>query len=230
MVLQAQGKLDEALACYRRALELRPDYAEAHNNLGNALRNQGKLDEAVGLLPPGGGTEAGLCRGPQQPGRCLAGSRGKLDEAVACCRRALELKPDYAEAHNNLGNAWRTRGTWTRRSPVTGGHWNCGRTMPRPTATWASPSRSKGRLDEAIACYRRALELQAGPCRAAQQPALRPAFLTPATMPRHSTKSTAAGTSATPRPWRNSSRHIATTVLPTAACGSAMSRRTFATT
>jgi tetratricopeptide (TPR) repeat protein len=32
-----QGKLDEAIACYRRALELKPDFAEAHNNLGNAL-------------------------------------------------------------------------------------------------------------------------------------------------------------------------------------------------
>ena len=36
-----QGKLDEAVACYRRALELKPDYAEAHNNLGNALRTRG---------------------------------------------------------------------------------------------------------------------------------------------------------------------------------------------
>ena len=42
-----QGKLDEAVACYRRALELKPDFAEAHNNLGNALKDQGKLDEAV---------------------------------------------------------------------------------------------------------------------------------------------------------------------------------------
>ena len=31
----------------RRALELKPDYAEAHNDLGNAFYEQGKLDEAV---------------------------------------------------------------------------------------------------------------------------------------------------------------------------------------
>ena len=31
--MKDQGKLDEALACYRRALELKPDYAEAHSNL-----------------------------------------------------------------------------------------------------------------------------------------------------------------------------------------------------
>ena len=45
--MKDQGNLDEAVACYRRALELKPDFAEAHNNLGNALKDQGKLDEAV---------------------------------------------------------------------------------------------------------------------------------------------------------------------------------------
>ena len=45
--MKDQGKLDEAVACYRRALELKPDFAEAHNNLGVALKEQGKLDEAV---------------------------------------------------------------------------------------------------------------------------------------------------------------------------------------
>ena len=39
--------MDEAVACYRRALELKPDFTEAHINLGNALKDQGKLDEAV---------------------------------------------------------------------------------------------------------------------------------------------------------------------------------------
>jgi len=37
---------------------------------------------------------------------------------------ALELKPDFAEAHNNLGNAFRARGSWRKRSPATAGHWN----------------------------------------------------------------------------------------------------------
>jgi tetratricopeptide (TPR) repeat protein len=41
-----QGDLDNALACYRRALSLQPDFADAYNNLGNALKELGHLAEA----------------------------------------------------------------------------------------------------------------------------------------------------------------------------------------
>ena len=45
--MRDQGKLEEAIAEYRAAIRLKPDFAEAHCNLGNALTDQGKLDEAV---------------------------------------------------------------------------------------------------------------------------------------------------------------------------------------
>ncbi len=38
--------MDEAVACYRRALELKPDFAEAHGNLGSALVELGDLQGA----------------------------------------------------------------------------------------------------------------------------------------------------------------------------------------
>ena len=37
----------ERSACYQRALQLKPDFAEAHNNLGNVFMDQGKPDEAA---------------------------------------------------------------------------------------------------------------------------------------------------------------------------------------
>jgi protein O-GlcNAc transferase len=40
-------RLAEAKACFRRVLVARPDYAEGYSNLGVALKDQGKLDEAV---------------------------------------------------------------------------------------------------------------------------------------------------------------------------------------
>ena len=47
MVSKALGKLEEAVQAYKKAIDIKPDYAELHNNLGNAFRNQNKLDEAI---------------------------------------------------------------------------------------------------------------------------------------------------------------------------------------
>ena len=38
----------EAGEAFQRAIQARPDFAEAHSNLGFALRNTGRLDEAIG--------------------------------------------------------------------------------------------------------------------------------------------------------------------------------------
>ncbi len=46
-MLRDLGKLEEAVASYRKALVIKPDFAEAYNNLGNALSDLGKLEEAV---------------------------------------------------------------------------------------------------------------------------------------------------------------------------------------
>ena len=47
LAFQDQGKLEEAIKSYNKALSLKPDFAEAYNNMGIALRDQGKLDEAI---------------------------------------------------------------------------------------------------------------------------------------------------------------------------------------
>jgi tetratricopeptide (TPR) repeat protein len=48
--LSHQGRLDEAITEYRRAIRLNPANASAHRSLGTALHDQGKADEAVAEL------------------------------------------------------------------------------------------------------------------------------------------------------------------------------------
>ena len=43
----ACGQTDEAIAHYRKALEIKPDCVEAHNNLGLALVGRGQTDAAI---------------------------------------------------------------------------------------------------------------------------------------------------------------------------------------
>ena len=102
--LQAQGKLDEAIAECRTAIKLQPDFAEAHNDLGAILCDQvhdypaaeAAFRQAIRLKPNGAKAHMNL-------GNALK-AQGKLDAAIAEYRTAIKLKPDYAEAHDSLGN------------------------------------------------------------------------------------------------------------------------------
>ena len=45
--ITCEGRWGEAVACFREALRLRPDFPEAHDHLGVALSNQGECSEAI---------------------------------------------------------------------------------------------------------------------------------------------------------------------------------------
>jgi tetratricopeptide (TPR) repeat protein len=101
---RALHKVPEAIACYRRALELKPDFAQARNNLGIALKDQGKFDEAIDCWRRTLELKPDYTDAQNNLGAAFK-DQGKLDEAIACCRRVVELKPDDAVARNNLGGA-----------------------------------------------------------------------------------------------------------------------------
>ena len=46
-MLQRQGKLEEALRAFDKSISIKPDYAEAFNNMGIVLQRQGKLEKAI---------------------------------------------------------------------------------------------------------------------------------------------------------------------------------------
>jgi Flp pilus assembly protein TadD len=111
--LATQGKLDEAIAHYREAIRIRPDFRpdfpEAHNYLGIALARQGKLDEAIAHYSEALRINPAYAQAHNNLGAALA-TQGKLDEAIAHYSEALRINPAYAEAHNNLGVALATQG------------------------------------------------------------------------------------------------------------------------
>jgi predicted O-linked N-acetylglucosamine transferase (SPINDLY family) len=104
ITLQEQGRIDEAIDCYRKVLALRPAFPDAHFNLGNAYKDQGRLEEAIASY------ERAVALAPDFPaaqvnlGSALM-QRGRHQEAVACFRKALALEPKLAEAWFNLGIA-----------------------------------------------------------------------------------------------------------------------------
>src|SRR5262249_47497884 len=91
------GLIEEAAAHCRQALALRPDFAGAHNNLANALRDLGRHEEAAAhydqacMLTPDSAA-AHYNRG------LLYRKLSRIDEAAACFERAVAAAPDFMEA------------------------------------------------------------------------------------------------------------------------------------
>ena len=46
---QSLGNLDKAIQAYKKAISIKPDYADAYYNIDNVLKTQGNLDEAIKL-------------------------------------------------------------------------------------------------------------------------------------------------------------------------------------
>src|SRR5262249_15112457 len=53
LALNGRGQVDEAIACWRKAIELDEKYAEAHCNLGHLLKSRGQFAESLTALKRG---------------------------------------------------------------------------------------------------------------------------------------------------------------------------------
>ncbi len=98
----AVGDQAAAEAAYRRAKAVRPDYAEAHYNLGVLLQQQGRLAEAESAYQQALAAKPDYAESYANLGALLQ-EQARPDKAEAAYRQAIAFNPDYAEAHFNLG-------------------------------------------------------------------------------------------------------------------------------
>ena len=79
-----------------------PQKARPHNNLGNALRRQGKLSEAIYHFKEALRIDPNYAKAHNNLGIVLA-TQGDAETALSHFYLALELNPSYAEAYSNIG-------------------------------------------------------------------------------------------------------------------------------
>jgi tetratricopeptide (TPR) repeat protein len=102
--LQTQGKLDEAAQVNLQVLDLKPDYYDAHNNLGMIYDRQGLKQEALKEFRLSLAIQPDQVMVHSKIGRILADTH-HLPEAVEEFTQAVRLAPTNAYAHNDLGVA-----------------------------------------------------------------------------------------------------------------------------
>jgi predicted TPR repeat methyltransferase len=97
------------VASYNRAIAIKPDYAEAHSNLGNTLKELGRLEDAVASYNRAIAIKPDYAEAHSNLGTTLK-ALGRLEDAEASYNKAIAIKPEYAEAHSNLGTTLKALG------------------------------------------------------------------------------------------------------------------------
>ena len=159
-VLKQTGRVGESLVANQKSVQLAPQDAEAHFNLGNTLQELNRLDEAEASYNQATALKPDYAEAHNNLGITLQ-ELDRLDEAKASYTQAIAFKPDYAEAHNNLGITLKVLSRLdeaeasynqaiTLKPDFAEAHSNLGITL-----------QELGRLNEAEASYTRAIALKA---------------------------------------------------------------------
>lgn len=96
------GRFQEAESYCRRALALKPGFALAHLELGNALMSQGKTDLSVAAYRKAIQLQPDIPEAHYNLGNAWR-EMGNLDKAAEHYRIAVQLRPNFVQALNNLG-------------------------------------------------------------------------------------------------------------------------------
>lgn len=100
---------DEAIAEYKRAIEISPDYAGAHSILGAAYLYKQMYDEAITEYKKAIEINPQYTEAYNNLGLAYV-NKEMFDEAIAEWKKAIEINPNYAWVHNNLGVAYDIKG------------------------------------------------------------------------------------------------------------------------
>jgi tetratricopeptide (TPR) repeat protein len=104
LTIQRNRDYNSALTIWQDAVVKRPNNPRAHNGLGLALMQTGKVQEAISQYEQALRLKPDFFEAHTNWGIALLHT-GRVQEAIAQCEAALRIKPDYVEAYVNLGNA-----------------------------------------------------------------------------------------------------------------------------
>ena len=105
MDYREQGELDKAVAEFQQAIELDPDFVEAHYNLGLTHADRGEFDAAIAEYEKALELAPDLAEAHNGLGTVYFDTN-RLDQALAKYTEAIQLDPDFADPYFNLGHVY----------------------------------------------------------------------------------------------------------------------------
>ena len=103
--LYENGKYKEAIESYQEAIRIKPDYVQAHCNLGDAYKKSGEFPKAIESYKEAIRIKPDYVQAHYNLGNAYRKS-GEFPKAIESYKQAIRIKPDYVQAYYNLGNAY----------------------------------------------------------------------------------------------------------------------------
>ncbi|KAL1466352.1 hypothetical protein MTO96_026745 [Rhipicephalus appendiculatus] len=147
---------DSAIKHYRLAIELWPDHASAHNNLGTVLSSAEESEHhfrhALRVNPNHPGAHFNLAN--------IYSKQGQKDVARTLLERAVELDPDFCEAYSSLAALAAERGDIAEAERLHQMALSSDDRNADARNNYGTFLQSHGRAEEAMEQYQQALDIQ----------------------------------------------------------------------
>ena len=153
------GQLEAAIEYYQKALQLKPDYAEVHFNLGNVLEQKGKLVEAIEAYQKALQRKPDYAEAHSNLGNVLK-KQGKLQAAIYSYEQSLKILPNSALTYYNLGHAFAKQG---KLSAAVESYQKALRLKPNYAKAYCNLGialKRQGKLSAAVESYQKAIKIQ----------------------------------------------------------------------
>ncbi len=161
MAHHTQGRLDAAIECYEKCLQIQHDNLAALSNLGLALHEQGKLDAAEAACRHAIGVNGDCAEAHFNLANILT-AQERFDAAIASFQKTIEIEPEHVAAHNNLGHAFEKSGDLEAAAASFQGALSLQPDLVEVCINLAHNLHKQDRLDEAVTAYRKALAIKPG--------------------------------------------------------------------
>ncbi len=154
------GKLEKAVGSYRKALTIKPDYADAYYNMGNALKDQRKLKEAVEAYSKALIIKPDYAEAYNNMGTAIE-ECGKPEDAIEAYTKAITIKPEYVEAYYNIGIALQKQGKPEDAIKAYNKALSIKPDYAEAFNNMGNALKEQGKIDKAITAYNKALSIKA---------------------------------------------------------------------
>ena len=159
IALRRLGRVEEAIAAYRRALSRRPRAAMVHYNLAIALEKSRDPDGALAAYQRAVELQPGHVRALSNLAR-LHAQRGEARQAIEAAALALEIAPDFAEARVNLALGHFKAGDLERARQEVDGALAASPSLPGAHEVLGAVLMAAGRAEDAATSFRTAAALE----------------------------------------------------------------------